>query len=59
MLRRIALPLVLGCLGTVARAQTVGSQLPELALEGLSQSEATSVEDFTGRALLIEFFAHW
>ncbi len=59
MLRRAFIPLTIGLLGAVARAQTVGSQLPALELEGLSQTEATSVADFHGRALLIEFFAYW
>lgn len=59
MLRRLALPFVLASLGAAARAQAVGSQLPELELTGLSQSKASSMEDFAGRALLLEFFAHW
>jgi hypothetical protein len=63
MLRRLALPFVLASplasLGPAAHGQAVGSQLPELELTDLSQSKASSMEDFTGRALLLEFFAHW
>ncbi len=59
MLRRVFIPLSIGLLGAAVRAQAVGSQLPALELEGLSQTEAASVADFHGRALLIEFFAYW
>ena len=38
---------------------TVGDKLPAVVLEGLAQSEATSYEEFTGRLVLLEFFAHW
>ena len=59
MLRRLAIPFVLASFGgAVARAQAVGSQLPELELTDLSQSKAASMEDFAGRALLLEFFAY-
>lgn len=43
----------------VAQAQGVGSKLPEVELEGFSQTPAKSFEDYTGRAVLIEFFAYW
>ncbi|TAJ11853.1 MAG: hypothetical protein EPO68_14125 [Planctomycetota bacterium] len=33
--------------------------LPKVQLASLHQTSATSLDDFTGRALLIEFFAHW
>lgn len=63
MLRPLAIPFVLASFvtfgGAGARAQAVGSQLPELELTDLSQSKAASMEDFAGRALLLEFFAHW
>jgi len=41
-------------------AQEVGSELPlDFELTELSQTGARSLEDFQGRALLIEFFAYW
>ncbi len=46
-------------LATTASADKVGQQLPPVVLEGLSQTEATSYEEFTGRLVLIEFFAYW
>lgn len=42
-----------------APANGVGDPLPEASLEGFSQTRATSLEDYSGRALLIEFFAYW
>jgi len=42
-------------------AQGPGSQLPEdlVDLDDFAQTEAKSFEDFTGRAVLLEFFAYW
>lgn len=40
-------------------AQGVGSKMPVVELEGYSKTPAKSYEDFTGRAVLIEFFAFW
>lgn len=40
-------------------AQAPGSKLPEVTLENLTQTGAKTFEDFTGRAVLIEFFAYW
>ena len=37
----------------------VGRDLPEVEIEGLAGTPAKSFEDFTGRAILIEFFAYW
>ena len=51
--------LVLCTAALSAPAQDVGSQLGEVILEGYSQTEAESFEDFTGRTVLIEFFAYW
>lgn len=42
-----------------AASNRVGEKLPEVVLEGLSQTAATSYEEFTGRLVLLEFFAHW
>ena len=44
---------------TTAQADKVGQELPPVVLEGLSQTPATSFEEFTGRLVLIEFFAYW
>jgi hypothetical protein len=33
--------------------------LPEVELEGFTQTEASSLDDYFGRAVLIEFFAYW
>lgn len=46
-------------LGTAARAQGVGTTFPDVTLERFAQTSATSLDDYWGRALLIEFFAHW
>jgi thiol-disulfide isomerase/thioredoxin len=40
-------------------AQVPGDRLPPVALEGLTKSEARSFDEYTGRVLLLEFFAHW
>ena len=40
-------------------ALEVGDILPPVALEDLTQSQARSFSDFYGRAVLLEFFAHW
>jgi hypothetical protein len=40
-------------------AQGVGSKVPAVELEGYAKTPAKSYEDFTGRAVLIEFFAFW
>ncbi len=37
----------------------VGSPLPPVQLEGLSQTPAKSFDDYMGRLVLIEFFAYW
>lgn len=37
----------------------VGDKLSAVVLEGLSQTEATSYDEYTGRLVLLEFFAHW
>lgn len=59
MLRRLlALPLSLG-LALAAAAQSVGSRIPKVELEGYGQTGAKSFDDFFGRAVLIEFFAYW
>lgn len=57
--RLLALPLLLAGLALPAAAQGVGTRIPEIALQGYSQTGAKSFEDFFGRAVLIEFFAFW
>jgi hypothetical protein len=46
-------------LGGALAAQGVGTKLPPLELEDFTQTAAKSFEDYFGRAVLIEFFAHW
>lgn len=40
-------------------ADKVGTPLPPVQIEGLTQSPTSSFDEFTGRLLLIEFFAYW
>ena len=56
------LTLALGAVSAFAApapAQGVGSKLPALELEGLSQTPAKTFDDYLGRAVLLEFFAYW
>ena len=46
-------------LGGALAAQGVGSKMPVVELEDYSQTPARSFDDYTGRAVLIEFFAYW
>lgn len=43
----------------LSHPQGVGSKVPDVELEGYSKTPAKSYDDFTGRAVLIEFFAFW
>lgn len=52
-------PFALLCLSSPALAQDPGDRLPPVALEGLTKTEARSFDEFTGRVVLLEFFAHW
>jgi hypothetical protein len=57
MLLRSCLAAAILAAGSVAQ---VGSPLPEkVDLEDFSQTKASSLDDFRGRALMIEFFAFW
>ncbi len=66
MKKILLLPVALG-LAVMAASRTplaplgvgVGSPLPAVELEDFAQTEATSFDDFVGRAVLIEFFAYW
>lgn len=40
-------------------ANGLGDTLPEAKLEDFAQTRAASLEDYSGRAVLIEFFAYW
>lgn len=42
-----------------APALIPGDKLPTPELEGFSQTGAESYDDYTGRAVLIEFFEYW
>jgi hypothetical protein len=46
-------------LSTTALADNIGKPLPESQIEGFTQSPATYLDELTGRAILIEFFAYW
>ncbi len=37
----------------------IGKTMPESPIEGLAQTKAKSMDDFAGRAVLVEFFAFW
>ena len=39
--------------------QGVGSKLPPIALEGFTQTPAKAFEDYSGRAVMFDFFAYW
>lgn len=59
-----ARPLLLTALALAAfacplRIAQGGDSLPPVALEDFGQTKAKTFEDFSGRAVLIEFFAYW
>ncbi|HUR28643.1 MAG TPA: hypothetical protein VM509_10685 [Planctomycetota bacterium] len=37
----------------------IGKPMPASPIEGLALTKAKSMEDFAGRAVLVEFFAFW
>lgn len=49
---------MLAALSVPASAQ-VGQPLPQVPLADFGGTAATSLADFKGRALLLEFFAYW
>ncbi len=59
MMRRFMLSAAALLLGSLAAAQGVGSTPKNIELEDLAQTEATSYDQFLGRAVLLEFFAFW
>lgn len=40
-------------------SSNIGKTLPTAPVEGLTQTKAKSLDDYLGRALLVEFFAYW
>ena len=40
-------------------AGVVGKSMPAIPIEGLAQTKAKSLDDYIGRAVLVEFFAYW
>jgi len=58
-MKRLLSLLAIGFLGSAAAAQAVGSTLPPVELENFTQTDARSYDDLVGRAVLLEFFAHW
>ena len=51
--------LISTALALPAAAQVVGSPLPNIKLSDFTQTEARNVTDLVGRAVILEFFAHW
>lgn len=52
-----ALALALAAPG--AAAQDASAMLAEAKLEGFAQTQAVAIDDYQGRAILLEFFAYW
>ena len=48
----------IGLLTGTAMAQ-VGDPMPQAKFEAFGNSEATSIDDFRGRLILLEVFAYW
>ncbi len=46
-------------LATVAPAQLDGSPLPFARLTGFRNTKARNLQEFQGRAVLLEFFMYW
>jgi hypothetical protein len=58
MIRTLLAPLMAALLALVGHAQ-VGNPLPDPGLVDFQKTAATSFADYTGRLVLIEFFAYW
>jgi len=59
MFRRLV-PFLFVALASTTGAQAVGSKLPtDFDLSDFTRTGATSLADFQGRAILLEFFAYW
>ena len=62
MLRYLSAAVLLAALSCSAPSRgavELGDPLPDLPLVEFSQTEARSLKDTFGQALLLEFFAHW
>lgn len=58
-MHRLLFALVLVSLGGPLAAQDVGTQLRPVELVDFQLTKAGSFDDFLGRTVLLEFFAHW
>ena len=53
-------PVALAALLALSPAEgVVGKSMPAIPIEGLAQTKAKSLDDYIGRAVLVEFFAFW
>ncbi len=52
---------LLACLTATSFSQTldVGDKMPKIPTEEIINSKLTSMRDFKGKLLLVEFFAYW
>ena len=50
---------VLAAAALSASMAVAGGNLPAVELADFAQTKAKSIDDFAGRAVLIEFFAYW
>ena len=56
----ILAPLVLAAVPALTPSfDVVGKSLPPAPIADLAQTKAKSLDDYAGRALLVEFFAYW
>ena len=53
------LPLLAALTFPGAVAAQIGQPLPQVPLTNFTATDATSLADFDGRLLLVEFFAFW
>jgi hypothetical protein len=52
-------PLVLTLASSTGAPGDSAGLFDDVGLEGFAQTHAQSIDDYQGRALLIEFFAYW
>jgi hypothetical protein len=63
-MRKLTASLLLGlcallCAPALSAQAFLNAPLPKVELDGYAQTKAAKFEDYQGRAVLIEFFAHW
>jgi hypothetical protein len=59
-LKLLLAPIALATLLALSPApESVGKSMPAIPVDGLAQTKAKSLDDYLGRAVLIEFFAYW